>query len=396
MPQNHRFGWEQRLRFVLAVLDSVACMAQLCRTWRLSRQTGYQWRRRYLSGGVAALREQSRAPRRRPHALAQVWVQRIATWRRRHPYWGPKKLRAILRQQHPRSHWPAASTIGACLRRLGLVVARPRRRRGPALRPRRARAAARPNDVWTVDFKGWFTTADGRRVDPLTVRDLASRYGLLAELMPGQKFRPVQAALMGLFVRWGQPRAMRMDNGCPFGGAGPAGLSRLSAWLISLGIEVQFSRRGHPEDNGAHEQWHRVLKAETTRPCASDAVRQATRTKRWLRHYNQVRPHEALGQAVPARYYRKSRRRYRGSQVPAYPAHWPQRWVAHGGEIKWRGRFRFIGEAFAKRYVALKPQRRGVWRVYYYHVLLGELHDADLSGLRPAVYRHPNKGARKV
>jgi hypothetical protein len=215
-------------------------------------------------------------------------------------------------------------------------------------------------------------------------------------MLSGQKFLPVQRAFVRLFTQRGQPLALRMDNGSPFGSAGSAGLSRLSAWFISLGIEVQFTRRGHPEDNGSHEQWHRVLKAETTRPPAGNRSRQAARTTRWLRHYNQERPHEALNQEPPAAHYHNSRRRYRGSRPPRYPKPLPTRRVHHSGEIKWQGRFRFVGEAFTGRYVALKRQRRGVWSVHYYHVLLGELHDADASGLRTATHRHPVNGPRKV
>jgi transposase InsO family protein len=396
MPQIIRLSLEQKLQFVLAALNGLTPMAQLCRTWRVSRQTGYNWRQRYRTGGVVALQEQSRAPRRRPHALALLWVQRIEHLRRRRPSWGPKKLRAALRQQHPRSRLPALSTIGASLLRSGLLIARRRRLPGPVVWARRPERACRPNDVWTMDFKGWFTTADGKRVDPLTVRDLVCRFGLLAQMLSGQKFLPVQQAFMRLFIQRGQPRALRMDNGSPFGSSGSAGLSRLSAWFISLGIEVQFTRRGHPEDNGSHEQWHRVLKAETACPPASNPSLQAARTTRWLRHYNEQRPHEALKQEPPARHYHKSRRRYRGSQPPRYPKPLPKRRVHHSGEIKWQGRFRFVGEAFAGRYVALKRLRRGVWRVYYYHVVLGQMHDADPGGLRTARHRHPAKGPRKV
>jgi transposase-like protein len=292
MPQIIRLSLEQKLQFILTARKGLAPMAQVCRAWHVSRQTGYNWLRRYQTGGVVALQEQSRAPRRRPHALPQLWVQRIENLRRRRPSWGPKKLRAALRRQHPRS--------------------------------------------------------------------------------------------------------LRMDNGSPFSSSGAAGLSRLSAWFISLGIEVQFTRRGHPEDNGSHEQWHRVLRAETTRPPAGNASLQAARTTRWLRQYNHERPHEALNQEPPAGHYFQSRRPYRGSHPPRYPKHLPTRSVHHSGEIKWQNRFRFVGEAFAGRYVALKRQRRGVWRVYYYHVLLGELHDADASGLRVASHRHPVDGPRKM
>jgi len=391
-----RLSLEQKFRFILAARKGRTSMASLCGAWHISRQTGYKWLGRYRRGGVLALQEQSRIPRRRPHALAQLWVERIEVLRRRRPSWGPKKLRARLRRQHPRSRLPAVSTIGATLKRLGLLVLRRRRLPGPVTRVRRLERAVVPNDVWTVDFKGCFATTDGQRMDPLTVRDLVSRFGLLARMLRGQKFLLVQRAFIGLFRQRGQPRALRMDNGSPFSSSGAAGLSRLSVWFISLGIEVQFTRPGHPEDNGSHEQWHRVLKAETTRPPASDGPRQAARTTRWLRYYNYERPHEALRQEPPAAHYRASRRRYRGSQPPRYPKGLPLRQVRHNGEIKWQHRFRFVGEAFAGQTLALKRQRRGVWRVYYYHVLLGELHDADPGSLRTASHPHPRNGPRKV
>lgn len=396
MPQIIRLSLEQKLRFVLAASRSEDTMRQLCRAWQISRQTGYKWWRRYREGGLAALQEQSRAPKRCPHALSLIWIQRIESLRRKHPRWGPKKLKAALRRAHPRSRLPATSTIGLSLRRLGLLVSRRRRLPGPIVRRRRPAAAHRPNDVWTVDFKGSFTTADGRRVDPLTVRDLVSRFGLLARMLSGQKFLLTQKAFIQLFKKYGQPRALRMDNGSPFGSSGARGLSSLSAWFISLGIEVQFTRRGHPEDNGSHEQWHRVLKAETTRPPAATAALQATRTSRWLRHYNEERPHEALNQALPASYYHRSRVRYRGSRRPRYPKRLPLRRVHNGGEIKWQGRFRFVGEAFAGYLVALKRHRRGIWKVYFYDVLLGHLHDADNSGIRTVHHEHSVKGPRKV
>ena len=396
MAQIPDHSLANKLRFVLGVPHSRRTMRELCRAWRISRQTGYKWLRRYEEGDVAALQNRSRAPHRRPRTLPSLWVERIENLRRQHPTWGPKKIRAALQQRHPRSRWPAASTIGATLHRLGLLVPRRRRLPGPVVVGRRAAPAQRPNDVWTVDFKGWFTTADGQRVDPLTVRDLACRFGLLIQILAGQKFLPVKKAFIRLFKQRGQPRAIRMDNGSPFASSGAAGLSSLSAWFVSLGIEVQFTRRGHPEDNGSHEQWHRVFKAETTRPPARTPTLQAARTTRWLRQYNQERPHEALQQKPPASRYYNSARRYRGSCPPRYPRPWPVRRVHNGGEIKWQGRFRFVGEAFAGHLVALKRQRRGVWAVYFYHVLLGQLHDADNSGLRTATHQRPRKGPRKV
>ena len=396
MPQITRLSLEQKLRFVLAARKSYISFKELCWAWQVSRQTGYKWLQRYCDGGLAGLQEKTRAPLHRPHALPQLWIQRIENLRRKHPGWGPKKLRAILGRAHPRSRLPATSTIGMSLRRSGLLLPRRRRLPGPKVRCRQPVPANRPNDVWTIDFKGSFTTANGQRVYPLTVRDLVSRFGLLAHILSGQKFVPTQKAFICLFKQHGQPRALRMDNGSPFASSGTRGLSSLSAWFLTLGIEVQFTRRGHPEDNGSHEQWHRILKAETTRPPAFNSTLQAARTTRWLRHYNQERPHEALKQSPPIDHYHDSRVRYRGSQPPRYPKDRPVRRVHNGGEIKWQGRFRFVGEAFAGYLVALKRQRRGIWKIYFYNVLLGHLHDADATGIRIVSQQKPLQKPHKV
>src|SRR5258708_27581470 len=98
-----------------------------------------------------------------------------------------------------------------------------------------------------------------------------------------------------------------MDNGSPFGTVGPAGFSRLSAWWAALGIRVEFIAPGHAEQNGGHEQMHRVMKAETARPTSVHRRAQQRRTDRWVKGYNQIRPHEALGQRPPAELYRSKR-----------------------------------------------------------------------------------------
>jgi len=165
------------------------------------------------------------------------------------------------------------------------------------------------HDVWTVDFKGWYRTGNRTRVERLTVRDLYSRYGLGIVLLRSQAVVPTQRAFRGLFLRHGLPRRIRCDNGTPFGGMGPTGLTRLSAWWMKLGIQVQFITPGRPCENGAHEQFHRVYKAEVAVKPEWTLPTQQGRTDRWLRHYNRERPHEALGMKTPAELFRKSQRR---------------------------------------------------------------------------------------
>lgn len=335
------------------------------------------------------MRDRSRRPRSSPKGIHSSWIEKIIRIRRAHPSWGPKKIGAILRSAgRCRRQVPSLRTIARTLKRSGLAPERPKRaRRGPVLPPRKFTRAEQPNDVWTIDFKGWFRTG-GQRVEPLTVRDLWSRYILGIFLLINQSDPPARACLQRLFRRFGLPRVIRVDNGSPFGGKGALGLSRLSAWWISLGIEVEFSRPAHPEDNAGHEQMHRVYKRETASPPASSLARQQARTSGWVRTYNEERPHEALRFKVPGSLYERSLRPLGDARPsPLYPPDWPTRRVRNKGHIKWQGRLRFIGRAFVSQTIALRTLKAGVHKVYLFHHLIGHLHDEDAAGLRPAQHR---------
>src|SRR5213083_1485667 len=271
----------ERLRFVLAALRREQSVAQLCRRYRVSPKTGFKWLRRFRHRGRAGLRDRPRRPDRSPTRLASHWQQAIARCRRKWPHWGAKKIRARLRSEHPRAALPCVRTIQRWLERLGLTSGRPRAwaRRGPQL-PRPALTVPQaPNNVWTVDFKGWFRTRDGQRVDPLTVRDLFSRY-LLGIRLLRHRYEPVRQYFQQLFVRCGKPKIIRVDHGPPFAGDGALDLSRLSAWWLRLGIGVEFTGRARPQDNAAHEQMHRVYKAEVASPPAATPRGQQWRTTR--------------------------------------------------------------------------------------------------------------------
>jgi putative transposase len=387
MPWKNTSIIGERWHLVKALLRGERSVSGWCREFGVSRKTAYKWLRRFTEGGRRELCDHSRRPHRVPLRMRRKWIQRIAQTRRRHSHWGPKKIQTCLLHQYGQA--PATVTIARWLKRLQLVT--PRRRR-----PRKAcwlkippltRAAA-PNQVWTADFKGWFRSGNGQRIDPLTVRDLYSRYVLGIRLLPDQRWQPTKAVFRQLFRCYGLPQVMRTDNGGPFASNGPAGLSRLSAWWTALGIRVEFIRPGHPEENGAHEQMHRILKCETTRPPAHTRQGQQHRTTGWVKNYNQIRPHEALGQQVPASRYRKSTKRLARFQPKVnYPTKWPQRQVRSNGEIRWRGRKRFIGEAFVRQCIGLKTLKPNVQAVYFGQLLIGHLHDNDPGAMRPAVYQ---------
>jgi transposase InsO family protein len=284
---------------------------------------------------------------------------------------------------------PAVSTVGAILRRAGLIRPRARRRARQRHDAGVLTPATRPNQVWTVDYKGWFRTRDGQRCDPLTIADLYSRYVLAVRAVTEPSYGPTRRVFERVFAARGLPERIRCDNGGPFAAAGAGGLSRLSAWWWRLGIQVEYIRPGHPEQNGAHERMHLTLKQDTAQPPAANRRAQQGRMNGWRRQFNEVRPHEALDLQTPCDWYRPSERRYTGTPPqPPYPAAWAVRRVRPSGEIKWQGRRRFVSEALSGLAVGLQLMEAGRQHAWFGSVWLGDLHDADPGGIRATVGCH--------
>jgi hypothetical protein len=246
-----------------------------------------------------------------------------------------------------------------------------------------------PNDLWTIDFKGWFYTRDRQRVLALTVRDSATGFVLLVRDLEAMTDRHVRRVLLRLFRRYGVPRAIRTDNGPPFGGDGPRGWSSLAVWWVSLGIEVEYGRPGRPGDNAAHEQMHQVLQQETAKPAAPNRAAQQRRFDRWRTKYNYHRPHQGLGMYPRAAVYLRGSRPVQ-VQHCTYSADHEIKRADPRGRIHWRNQPRQIGRAFAGQRIALKRINANTAAVYFGPYLLGELHAADCTGIR-AVRVHPQR-----
>ena len=375
---------ERRLEFVQAVKAGTSSFAALCRQFHISRQSGYTYWQRFQKKGVAGLEPHSRAPHHHGRSRSAVWHQRLYQLRRQYPGWGPKKLHTLL----PQARRPAVATLGRWLRQRGLSVRRRQRpRRGPRLALPPLTQPLCCNDVWTVDFKGTLLLGDGTRIHPLTVRDLFSRFVLCVQAWPHQREQNVRRVFVRLFKRYGRPRIIRCDHGVPWASSGPLALSRLSVWWWRLGIRVELTAKGRPEQNGAHEQHHRILKADTASPSARTASAQQQRFHRWRKYYNQRRPHEALEQQTPARHYHP-RSKSRGPRFtrPCYGSQVTLRKVHPNGEIVWEGRRRFIGDALAGEQVAVARLAEGIWSVRFLHLELGHLYRSDPGAMRPAHY----------
>jgi transposase InsO family protein len=364
MAFRERSPVEERIALFREYESGVFTVSDLCHRYGISRETFYVWKRRREAGGERWFEELSRVPCTCPHATAAETVAAITAMRLRYRRFGPKKIRARLALDHPGVMWPAVSTIGDILKREGLIEPRTRRRR-PIDQGEIVSGASEPNSEWAIDFKGWFRTADGTRVDPLTVSDTASRYLIAARIVP-PTHAGVKTVLQRVFAEVGLPDAIRSDNGSPFGSPGAGGLSRLSVWLLKLAIEPRYIPPSSPQDNGRHERMHRTMKAETARPPAETPWQQQVRFNIFRREYNEQRPHEALGQTTPASHWQRPRRGLPTKlDEPWYDADHEVRRVRCDGTIKWRGAFVFVGEALAREPVGIAEHERGGYIVRF-------------------------------
>jgi transposase InsO family protein len=366
---------EERMKFVAACLDEESdwTMSELCEAFGVSRKTGYKWLERHGLFGLEGLRDRSRAPKTHPNAVAAEVVERLLKLRRRHRFWGPRKIVASLRRKDPAISWPAPSTAGDILKRHGLVHARRRRRATVA----QATGLSEPqgaNDQWSADFKGWFRTGDGQRCDPLTIADGFSRFLLRCRVVERPDEENTRPVFRSTFREYGLPRVLRTDNGSPFASTGLGGLTALSAWWVKLGIGLERIEPGEPQQNGRHERMHETLKQETARPPRSNGRAQQRAFEQFRYVYNFERPHEALRDTPPAEWYEASPRPYpeREPEVE-YPGHFEIRQVRTSGEIKWRNEFLYVSQALVGEPVGLEPMTDRHWRMFFASVPLGLL-----------------------
>lgn len=367
-----------RMRFVTDWQRDCWTMTELCADYQISRKTGYKWLARHDTSGPVGLHDRSSRPHHSPQATDAALVAALMAVRQRHPRWGAKKLLAVARRQDRAAAWPSRSTVCALLKARGLVVPR-RRGDRPSLRANAPLAAIQTvNAVWTTDFKGHFRTSDRVYCYPLTLRDGFSRFVLRCDALLGPTYAATRLRFERAFAEYGLPERIRSDNGGPFASTGLARLSRLSVWWMRLGIIPERIALGHPEQNGSHEQFHSVLKADTARPPASHARAQQRRFDRFCAEYNHERPHEALQDAVPASCYQPSPRPL-PRQLPAleYPGHLEVRRVSTIGQVSWRGAPLFISEALAHTDIAFEEVDDGLWTIRFGSVVLARVDDRD-------------------
>ena len=371
MPWEECSVMDERVRFVGRLLDGES-MSDVCRTFGISRKTGYKIFNRYRDEGLEALCDRSRRPVRYANQLPDPIERMIVRLKKDKPHWGARKIRELLvRKLDGDVRIPARSTVHAVLDRHGLVAHARRRRRFKAEGTELSQALL-PNDLWCTDFKGEFKLGNGRYCYPLTVSDQASRYLLACEPLESTKEAPVIQAFARLFRERGLPTAIRSDNGLPF--ASPNGLynlSRLSVFWLRLGIAIERIQPGNPQQNGRHERMHRTLKAETTRPAGANILQQQAAFDTFVKEFNTVRPHEALDMKAPADMYAPSSRAYAGLPDLHYPFHDRDILVTNCGRICMLRKRINISHVLAGQRLGIKEVDDGIWLVSFMRYDLG-------------------------
>lgn len=377
MPWKETCPMKERMKFIGDWLEKDWTVWDLCAYYDISRKTAYKWIERYKQKGLLGLEDLSRAPENHPNATGKGIEEAILAFRRAHRTWGPRKILDRLENRFPEIRWPSISTAGAILKRNGLVKERRRvRKTAPFNQP--MQSGLQPNNVWATDFKGWFCTGDRTRIDPLTVTDWTSRYLLECRGMVGVKTEKVKDRFELLFREFGLPDAIRNDNGPPFASTAPAGISRLSAWWIRLGIQPERIRPGHPEENGRHERMHKTLKAETASPPKENAWKQQAAFDSFKKEFNKDRPHEALGMKTPEQCYWASIKPF-PNRLPemTYGREFEVRRVRHCGSVQMVGTDFYLTETLVGEWVGLQKTDNDIWSVYFGPHLLGTFNEAS-------------------
>lgn len=394
MPWRETTPMTERLMMMVDAESGVYTVSSLAARHGVSRKTAYKWMKRLKEEGYEGVtRERSSRPGRSPGRTEEGVEERIVECRRKHPRWGPKKLVDVLGRDGV-GGLPATSTVGAILKRNGLLKAGSRRR-GAGHPGAPVTVTEGPNVLWAADYKGQFRTGDGEYCYPLTVTDQHSRYILGCQGLANTGLTGARRSFERVFREYGLPERIRTDNGAPFASNGLARLTRLSVWFVKLGIWPELTEPAHPEQNGTHERMHRTLKDETTRPPGANLKSQQRKFDRFVREFNEDRPHEGIGMKRPAELYEASSRPY-PHRIPAveYPGHYEVRRVSANGGVRWKKGWLNISHPLIGEDIGMEEIEDGVWDVCFSFLVLGRFHERD-GKIYGAFYTHRRRRGKR-
>ena len=373
MPWKETTKMEQKIEFICEWRTGKHTITELCKGFNISRPTAYKIIARFEKEGYEGLRELSRKPiRSHPNATNEKVVESILNLKEKYKLWGAKKIWKLLYNDYPNETIPTVLTVHNILKKHGLVSPQKRLRRVKPIHPIFDPKAC--NEVWSADYKGKFLMGNKIYCHPLTIADSKSRFLFTAKGHYKENLVSAKAEFKRVFRKYGIPNQIHTDNGSPFGSvAAIQRFTRLSYWFIELGIMPVFSDPAHPEQNGRHERMHRDLKAACAKPSAYDLKAQQRRLNHFVKEYNHIRPHEALGMETPASVHDFKTRPFPEKITNFdYDSEMRVLKVTKNGSVRWGAyNWVYLSASLQGKYIGALEMGNGIWRVFYRNVFLG-------------------------
>ena len=380
MPFIIKSTMSQRLEFCILASRPESNISNLCKRFDITRRTGYKWLERYFEENAAGLLDRSRRPKRSPNKTPKEIEDYVIKKRIADPVWGSLKLHKIICNDKEQGLYtyhavPCRSAINKILNRNGLI--------NPNL-SKESRAFERfeydyPNELWQMDYKGYFRLLNRELCHPLTITDDHSRFNICLKACSNQREQTVQQELINVFRRYGMPYMILTDNGSPWGSAGVEkadglrSFTTLEKWLIQLNVKLVHGRPYHPQTQGKEERFHRTLKQELIdREQFRDHGHCQRRFDLWRDKYNCIRPHESIGLRTPADLYTPSIKSY-PEKLPVYEYESSEikRKVQDKGIINFKNKEFKVGKAFIGDYVAIRESlQNNTYEIYFCNQLI--------------------------
>lgn len=379
MPWKETTTMEQKVEFICEWRTGKYSITELCNSFNISRPTAYKLIKRFEKEGIEGLNKKSSGHQNHPFKTKDVIEKNILQIKEKHKLWGAKKVRRLLFNVCDEKDIPSVVTVHNILARHGLVLPQKRHKRidpiFPIFDPKEC------NEVWSADYKGKFLMGNKIYCHPLTISDSKSRYLFAAKGHYHETLKSAKAEFTKVFRKYGIPDQIHTDNGSPFGSVRSIQrFTQLSYWFIELGIMPVFSDPAHPEQNGRHERMHRDLKAACANPSAYDLKAQQRRLNHFIKEYNHIRPHEALGLETPASVHKFSTRPFpeRVRDFDYEPSNKVMK-VTQNGAIRWKSyHWVYLTAALKGKYVGVEEIGNGIWKVGYRDVFLGYFDEKNI------------------
>jgi transposase InsO family protein len=306
---NARLTVRGRLELVLLVENEGASFRRAAALFSCSVSTAHvwvsRWRRAALAErqGLRCLRDRSSAPHRRPRRCDPLLEGRVVLARRRSG-WGPRLIAGELGMAH--------STVWKILHRLG--HSRPAR---PEREPARRYQWPCPGDLLHMDTKryarferpGHAVTGDRRKSSAEkragwgyqfahAIVDDCSRLAYVE--LHDDELAATVTGFVGRALEWFAAQGIRVRRVMTDNAWSYTRNRSLKALFLERGIAHLTTRPYRPRTNGKVERFHQTMSREWAYGMTYRSHRHRQRALGyWLSHYNERRPHSALGGQAP-------------------------------------------------------------------------------------------------